>query len=144
MSNAANTLNEASFNTLRKRWAIDYGSPPSPHLTKAFLARNLDYKAQTKQHGGLCKKTQKHLYQLYEAFKQNPDYRPPDSRPALKLGTRLVREWQGVVHTVTVTANGFEYQSTHFKTLSVIARQITGTRWSGPAFFGLNKPGKNS
>ena len=144
MSNAANTLNEASFDTLRKRWAINYGRPPSPHLTKAFLARNLADKAQTQQQGGLSKKTQKRLYQLYEAFKQNPDYRPSDSRPRLKPGTRLVREWEGVVHTVTVTANGFEYQSTHFKTLSVIARQITGTRWSGPAFFGLNKSGKNS
>ena len=143
MSNAANTLNEASFDTLRKRWEINFGKPPSTHLTKAFLARNLAYKAQTQQHGGLSKKTQKRMHQLYEAFKQNPDYRPPDSRPSLKPGTRLVREWQGVVHTVTASTNGFDYQSSHFKTLSVIARLITGTRWSGPAFFGLNKPVKN-
>ncbi|MDG2285335.1 MAG: DUF2924 domain-containing protein, partial [Alphaproteobacteria bacterium] len=130
MSTTVTTLKEESFDTLRKRWKIDFGRLPSPHLTKGFLARNLAYKAQTQQQGGLNKKTQKRLYQLYDAFKQNPDYRPPESRPSLKPGTRLVREWQGVVHTVTVTANGFDYQGDHFKTLSVIARQITGTRWS--------------
>ena len=53
------------------------------------------------------------------------------------IGTRLLREWQGVEQVVTVTADGFEWQGRPYKSLSAIARAITGTRWSGPAFFGL-------
>ena len=56
-------------------------------------------------------------------------------------GTRLVRDWQGVQHEVTVLSGGFEYRGRRFKSLSVIARTITGTRWSGPLFFGMRKTG---
>ena len=52
-------------------------------------------------------------------------------------GTRLVREWDGVEHCVTVLADGFEYDGRSFRSLSAIARAITGTRWNGPLFFGL-------
>ena len=52
-------------------------------------------------------------------------------------GTRLIREWQGVEHTATVLADGYEYQGRPYRSLSAIARAITGTRWNGPAFFGL-------
>ena len=53
------------------------------------------------------------------------------------VGTRLIREWKGVEHAVTVLADGYEYQGRRYKSLSAIARAITGTRWNGPAFFGL-------
>ena len=56
-------------------------------------------------------------------------------------GTRLVREWQGREHAVTVLTDGFEYLGRPYKSLSAVARAITGTRWSGPAFFGLRSPG---
>jgi hypothetical protein len=61
-------------------------------------------------------------------------------RPA--VGTKLIREYQGIEHHVTVTRNGFEYQGRTFRSLSHIAREITGTRWSGPLFFGLTRNGK--
>ena len=56
-------------------------------------------------------------------------------------GTRLIREWRGVEHHVTVRIDGFEYQGRKYKSLSAIARAITGTRWNGPLFFGLRKHG---
>ena len=59
------------------------------------------------------------------------------SSPPVSPGTRLIRQWQGSTHQVTVLAEGFEYRGTVYKSLSVIARHITGTRWSGPKFFGL-------
>ncbi len=61
------------------------------------------------------------------------------ARPRLGLGTRLIREWRGEVHQVTVGEDGFDYRGMRYGSLSQIARQITGTRWSGPLFFGLRK-----
>jgi hypothetical protein len=62
----------------------------------------------------------------------------------MKAGTRIVREWQGQLHEVSVLDSGFEYQNQRFRSLSEIARQITGTRWSGPLFFGLKKRSERS
>ena len=62
-----------------------------------------------------------------------------DDRPV--AGTRLIREYQGVEHCVTVLADGFEYQGRPYKSLSAVARAITGTRWNGPLFFGLRNSG---
>ena len=61
---------------------------------------------------------------------------PVPVRPAVKPGTRLLREWQGKTHTVTVEAAGFRYRDQYFRSLSAVAREITGSRWSGPVFFG--------
>ncbi len=63
----------------------------------------------------------------------------PKDRPV--AGTRLIREWQGVEHHVTVLTDGYEYQGRKYKSLSAIARAIAGTRWNGPLFFGLRRPG---
>jgi Protein of unknown function (DUF2924) len=65
----------------------------------------------------------------------------PADGPAIrpKAGTRIVREWQGRLHEVSVLENGFEYGGRTYRSLSEIAREITGTRWSGPAFFGMRK-----
>ena len=65
--------------------------------------------------------------------------RVPSSGSTYKVGTRLVRSWKGELHEVTVLEQGFEHRGQRFNNLSVIAREITGTRWSGPAFFGLRE-----
>jgi len=86
-------------------------------------------------YGGFSEQTQKRLGQLVQG---KASVKPPSKRikrPA--LGTRLIREYQGVEHRVTVIREGFEYQGRTFQSLSQIAREITGTRWSGPLFFGL-------
>jgi hypothetical protein len=62
---------------------------------------------------------------------------PAPARPPVKPGTRLLREWQGETHTVTVEEQGFRYRDQHYRSLSAVAREITGSRWSGPVFFGL-------
>ncbi len=64
---------------------------------------------------------------------------PPRSGPTLAPGTRLLREWQGATHEVLVLPRGFEYQGKTFSSLSAVARAITGTAWSGPAFFGIKR-----
>ena len=63
--------------------------------------------------------------------------RPAVAAPALPPGTRLLRQWQDRTHHVTVLDGGFDYEGVRYRSLSAIARQITGTPWSGPAFFGL-------
>ena len=132
-------IEEATLQELKRDWAEAFGKPPSRYASQEFLRINLAYHRQEKKHGGLNKRTQEHLNQLYLIFKENPDYRPPASKPSLKSGTRLVRQWQGVTHTVTANSDGYEYQGLAYKSLSAIARLITGTRWSGPAFFGLKQ-----
>src|SRR5438270_6498222 len=91
--------------------------------------------------GGLRQARQRQLRQLAQQFKETGEIR---RRPSLELkaGTRLVREWQGRTYEVLVLDEGFSWQGTHYRSLSAVARKITGTPWSGPLFFGLkqNRP----
>ena len=104
-----------------------------------FLRGLLAWRLQEKAFGGLSADTKRRLKRLGQAFENNPDFSPtPNSR--LKPGTILAREWRGVVHRVRVLDKGFEYEGERFESLSEIARRITGTRWSGPLFFGLKRP----
>ncbi len=134
-----NELKTHSVKELKKIWGEIYLKPAHPDMRKDLLIRNLVYYQHTRENGDLSPKIKKQLYKLYEEFKQNPDFQPTGSKPNLKPGTRLVREWQGTVHTVTIAAKGYEYQGDSYKSLSAIARLITGSQWSGPAFFGLNQ-----
>jgi hypothetical protein len=79
------------------------------------------------------------LQRLTEEIASDPHANLRDI-PCIKPGTRLIREWRGETHKVTVTAEGFAYGGKRYKSLSKIARLITGTRWSGPRFFGLETP----
>lgn len=144
MINDVETLQQYSITELKNRWQLTFESPASAYTSRDFLIQNLVYHAQVQQHGGLSRKTQRRLQHLYETFKKDPDFHPPASKPALKAGTRLVRKWQGNVHSVTVLANSFEYLDKEYKSLSAIARLITGTRWSGPVFFGLKTRGNHA
>jgi hypothetical protein len=135
------SFNDLSLKRLKAMWVEVFTSSPPPFARKDFLIGNLNYHLNTPKNQQLSRKTSKKLYQLYQEFKNNPNYRPDGSNSCLKPGTRLVREWQGDVHTVTVIKNGYEYQEKPYNSLSAIARLITGTQWSGPAFFGLNTGG---
>ena len=138
------TLQQYSIAELKSRWLLVFGNTSSAYASRDFLIQNLVYHAQVRQHGGLSRKTQRRLQQLYKSFKKDPDFRPPASKSVLKAGTRLVRKWQGKVHSITVLANTFEYLDKEYKSLSAIARLITGTRWSGPVFFGLKTRGNHA
>jgi hypothetical protein len=76
------------------------------------------------------------LKRLHQSFKADAAYAPSSSL-GLKSGTALTRTWRGMMHHVDVVEGGFEYRGERFGSLSEIARRITGTRWSGPLFFGL-------
>ena len=91
--------------------------------------------------GGLRPEPQRQLRRIAQQFKKTGDATMP-ARAALKPGTRLMREWQGRTYDVLVLDGGFSWQGTRYRSLSAIARKITGTAWSGPLFFGLkpNRP----
>jgi hypothetical protein len=103
------------------------------------MVRVLAHRLQEQEFGGLAESSSRRLRQLAAAFAANPTTAIVSSRPTIKPGTRLVRQWKEKVHVVEARINGYEYKGTRYESLSEIARLITGTRWSGPLFFGLNK-----
>jgi Protein of unknown function (DUF2924) len=128
-------LDGLGLDALRKLWGQWFGEVPAHHSAN-LLRRRLGYELQARAHGGLPPQTRRRLTRLHEAFKADPAYMPLP-RLGLKPGTVLTRTWRGVLHQVGVTEEGFEYRGERFISLSQIARRITGTRWSGPLFFGL-------
>jgi hypothetical protein len=124
---------------LKAKWAELYGKPLKGGR-RDFLTRGIAYRLQELVYGGLSAKTRGRLKQLAKQFARNPDHRPAVA-PDLKPGCRLLREWRGVMHEVVVLEKGFRYRDQSHRTLSEIARLITGTRWSGPVFFGVKKVG---
>ncbi len=122
---------------LKKQWRDLFDSEP-PRYNRRFLESRLAYRIQELAYGGLKPETIKRLEALGEQLDGgNIAVRRTraDDRPI--AGTRLIREWQGVEHTVTVLRDGFEWQGRPYRSLSAIARAITGTRWNGWVFFGL-------
>jgi DUF2924 family protein len=120
---------------LRGRWRMMFGATPPAGLTKDIIARMIAYRIQEDAFGGLDRETIKLLDRLANGEKPN------ELNRRLKAGTVLIREYQGERHTVTVVPDGFIWQDTTYFSLSTIARDITGTAWNGPRFFGLRVPG---
>ncbi|WP_340151745.1 DUF2924 domain-containing protein [uncultured Sneathiella sp.] len=133
-----NTDAQPSRPELVEAWIKAYGRPPLRGLSTRLLVYACHYNGQVKEYGGLKKST---LRQLGRYVPASPGTTTTDTRPpvALKPGTgsRLVREWRGKTHMVDIEENGFVYQEKSYRSLSAIARTITGARWSGPRFFGL-------
>jgi hypothetical protein len=121
---------------LKRQWRDLFDSEP-PAFNRRYLESRLAYRIQELAYGGLKPDTIKRLEALAEDLEAQPSARRhrPSSVPL--AGTQLVREWQGTEHRVTVLGRGFEYQGRPFRSLSAIARTITGTRWNGLVFFGL-------
>ena len=122
---------------LKKQWLSLFDTPPPPYNRK-FLESRLAYRIQELAYGGLKPQTIARLEALGEQLDGgNITVRRirGDDRPI--AGTRLIREYQGFEHCVTVTADGYEWQGRPYKSLSAIARAITGTRWNGWVFFAL-------
>ncbi len=121
---------------LRSKWRALYRSHPPVHIRRDLLVLAIAWKLQEKVHGGLTAAQKRALAGIAEELKKNGDL---SASPAIRLkpGIRLVREWRGVTHDVLVLEDGFEWNGKRRRSLSTIAREITGTRWSGPRFFGL-------
>ena len=132
----------ASLEDLRKEWRRLYRSEP-PRISRDLLLRGIAYRLQELEHGGLSKATHRKLKTLAKMFRTTGRV-APDPGFALKPGARLVREWHGRTHTVTVTEDGFDYAGTSYSSLTKVARAITGARWSGPRFFGLVRDGRST
>ena len=115
---------------LIERWIETHGSPPLKTMTEGLLARGIAYELQVRQHGGLTPTEKKALGALAQG-------RTDPSPRALKAGTRLYRSWRGVTQEILVLDSGFSWRGMNYASLSEVARAITGTRWSGPRFFGL-------
>jgi hypothetical protein len=115
---------------LVERWVELHGSPPLKTMTEGLLARGLAYEMQVRQLGGLTPAERKALGALARG-RSNP------SPGTLKTGTRLYRSWRGVTQEVLVLDGRYSWRDKTYASLSEVARAITGTRWSGPRFFGL-------
>jgi hypothetical protein len=121
---------------LRTEWARRYGDPV-PNLSEELLRLGVGYRMQEQRSGGVSRATRSLLRQMAVSPASSPDKALPPRK--LTPGTRLVRDWHGVGHTVTVLDDGFEFDGLRWKSLSAIAKAITGTHWNGPRFFGLSE-----
>jgi len=121
---------------LVERWVALYRNPPPKGLGHRLLVQAIGYRMQTKRYGGLKPATDRRLRKLGDLpTKEKPANSGTPSR--LQPGTRLVREWNGHTHVVEVVDKGFIWKGGRHRSLSAIARAITGARWSGPRFFGV-------
>ena len=122
---------------LKEQWRQLFESEP-PAFNRRYLESRLAYRIQELAYGGLKPETVRRLEKLGEELdggRADVRKRPANDRPI--SGTRLIREYQGVEHCITVRDDDFEYQGRPYKSLSAIARAITGTQWNGVVFFGL-------
>ena len=119
---------------LKQMWRELFDKEP-PGFSRSYLISRLAYRIQELAYGGLKSATRAKLNALADAIDPKTVRRRVVDRPV--AGTQLIREWRGVEHTVTVLADGFEWEGRRYKSLSAVARAITGTRWNGPLFFGL-------
>jgi len=127
-----------SARQLRAAWrGLRCGEPIAPS-SRDLMLREIAYKMQERVHGGLAPAVKRRLRALAEETEAKG---AGALAPALLLkpGTRLLREWQGRTHTVIVLDDGIEYDGERYRSLTQIARRITGAHWSGPRFFGLRK-----
>lgn len=121
---------------LRQRWEVMFKKPVPEALTKDLLARMIAYRIQEKAFGGLNRETEK----ILESYVRGDKAPIPQRR--MKSGTVLLREYQGVRHTVTVADGGFIWNDKKYDSLTMIAKEITGSSWNGPRFFGLREKKK--
>src|SRR3982074_2088709 len=138
------TLKGASAAVLKAKWRELFETEP-PAYNRRFLESRLTYRIQELSYGGLSRET---LERLRAVAKQYATRGAAErkARPVLRpiAGTKLIREWQGIEHCVTVRTDDFEYLGRPYKSLSSVAREITGTKWNGLVFFGLKRhPGRS-
>ena len=126
-----------SGETLASAWTETFATPV-PGVAPSLLRRALAYQRQERKFGGLPVVVRKQL----ESISADETAALPDPPLKLKAGTRLMREWNGTMYSVLVTADGFDFGGKTWRSLSMIARHITGAQWSGPRFFGLKRKTK--
>jgi Protein of unknown function (DUF2924) len=136
-------LRGLDLTALKQRWRILYRTEAPVRIDQVLLLQAVGYRLQERALGGLKPSTRR---LLERAAEDNSGRRTPTETPANRVtpGSVLIREWHGVSHRVTVLADGVLLRGARYRSLSEVARKITGTRWSGPRFFGLRAPAKRS
>ncbi len=120
-------------------WQATFKRPLSPKMRRPLAAQLLRFHQQEIAYGGLSAEVEAYLASMLPKSRGRGPQAPPAPIRRLKPGTRLLRTWRGRTYTVTVADPGFLYEGKTYNSLSVVAREITGTPWSGPVFFGLKK-----
>ena len=132
-------LKAMSVNELKTEWQALYDAP-APNNSRTFLESRLAYRIQELTYGGPDKQTRRLLGLLADEVEGTLTRKAQIADPRNPVvGTKLIREWDGVAHTVTVLKDGFDWGGQRYKSLSAVARAITGTRWNGYRFFGLRE-----
>ncbi len=129
-------LPDLPLDLLKQRWRELYDAEPPARLGRALLTRAIAYRLQERAAGGLKPAVARLLARVGADIAAR---RPVVPSAAAKPGTRLLRNWQGDTHEVIVLENGVCYRGRTYRSLSEVARAITGARWSGPLFFGLKE-----
>lgn len=135
-------LNELDLSRLRERWRELFDSAP-PSYGRAMIMKRLAYRIQEMAYGGLPCETRDQMDRILHGAGYDDTGRKGYAKKSTGPvpGTLLIREWKGRRHEVSALENGFEYRGRQFRSLSAVAMHITGTKWNGPAFFGLRENG---
>ena len=132
-------LKAMSVNELKTEWQAMFDAP-APNNSRTFLESRLAYRIQELTYGGPDKQTRRLLDLLADEVEGTLTRKTQIADPRNPVvGTKLIREWDGIAHTVTVLKEGFEWGGKRYKSLSAVARAVTGTRWNGYRFFGLRE-----
>ena len=136
-------LRQLNAEELREQWQTLFGADPPPKLRSSLMMiQGIAYRLQEKALGGLKSATLRLLERIADDATVRRQVSTTPEKIRVSTGTVLIREWHGTQHQVTVLKDGFLYRAKRFRSLSRIARAITGSRWSGPLFFGLKSSGK--
>ncbi len=130
-------LAEWTIKELRAKWHDIYGAPPPPKMSRDLLTRAVAHHLQETSLGCLNPRTALRLRTLMEGLEARGDASLGPAYPP-KPGTHYVREWHGRTYSVTALPDGYDFKGKRYRSLSKIAHEITGARWSGPRFFGLS------
>jgi hypothetical protein len=131
-------LPDLGLDELRARWKALFGHPAPKSLRRNFLARAVAYQMQVEAYGGLSETTKRRLREIAAAVRRG-DANAAGVGNRTRPGTQMIRQWKDKTHTVTALHEGFEWDGQVYKSLSAIAKAITGTNWNGFAFFGIKR-----
>jgi len=137
------SLSKLGTDEIRERCKAMFGKAPSRDISRSFLTRAIAYRLQEKVFGGLKPSTRRLLEGFTDDRADGSALAAAPSR-IVPRGAVLVREWRGISHQVSVLEKGFRFRGKRYRSLSEVAREITGTRWSGPLFFGLKRRAKEA
>jgi DUF2924 family protein len=129
-------LKSSSIAELKQQWRALYNSEPPLRISRELLTRAVAYRIQEQLHGGLKPSTRRLLMRIANDGRSGQPLKLAPAAPA-PAGTVLMREWRGVTHEVRVLDRGVLYKRRRYRSLTEVAKLITGAHWNGPQFFGL-------